>query len=70
MDLCGLGQDDQVAEGKASVMGPRLDSEDGSGAGREGVSGWDLRALSLLLRDLCDGGRTPDAGRGGRGLCW
>lgn len=59
-----------MAEGKASVMGPRLDSEDGSAAGREGVSGWDLRALSLLLRDLCDGGRTPDAGRGGRGLGW
>lgn len=70
VDLCGLGQDDQVAEGKASVMGPRLDSEDGSGAGREGVSGWDLRALSLLLRDLCDGRRTPDTGRGGRCLGW
>lgn len=67
--LCGLGQEDQVAEGKAKVT----ESEDGWTPGSADASWWRFSVafvLSRQLRGSSDCRSTPGVGRGEGGVVW
>lgn len=71
--LCGLGQEDQVVEGNARVMGPRSESEDGLRPGSRDAPLLRFSVvfvLSRLLWVMSVWGGTSDVGRGERGLVW
>jgi len=68
--LCGLGQEDQVAEGKAVVTRARSEAVAGWRRRSGGASGGRLvviPALSLPLRGFSDRRRSPDLRGGGAG---
>lgn len=70
MVLCGLGQEDQVAEGKAVVTRARSEAVAGWRRRSGGASGGRLvviPALSLPLRGFSDRRRSPDLRGGGAG---